>query len=190
MQAASEANPGAMAAVIGLQLPAVAELCSCVEGAWVANDNAPGQVVIAGTHQGVAEAGHAAAAAGARRVIPLQVGGAFHTPLMSPAQPALEQALRQARFRPPSCPVVANVDAKPHADGFAELLSAQLCAQVRWRESLETLANSGVRLLVELGPGTELSGMARRTVPEVARANVAGPGDLASLEAAIAAAGE
>jgi [acyl-carrier-protein] S-malonyltransferase len=83
--------------------------------------------------------------------------------------------------------VVANVDAKPHTEGFAALLSAQLCSRVRWRESLLALAGMGASLFVELGPGTELSGMVRRTVPDSGRANVAGPADLGDLAAAIEA---
>lgn len=188
MQQASEANPGTMAAVIGLELAQLVELCQEVEGAWVANDNAPGQVVVAGTHEGVAKAGERAVRAGAKRVVPLQVSGAFHTPLMAPAQPALEEALQRVSFQHPDCPVVANVDAAPHVDGFPALLAAQLCSRVRWRESLATLARGGARLLVELGPGTELSGMARRAVPGLARANIASPSDLAALVPALAAA--
>ena len=185
MQRASEANPGTMAAVLGLGLAEVVEVCQGQNGAWVANDNAPGQVVVAGTHEGVASCSDRARLAGAKRVVPLQVGGAFHTPLMAPAQPALEEALGHAGFRRPQCPVVTNVDATAHDDGFGPLLAAQLCSRVRWRESLATLASRGARLLVELGPGTELTGMARRAVPELPRANVASPLDLPALEAAI-----
>jgi [acyl-carrier-protein] S-malonyltransferase len=185
MQSAAEANPGTMAAVIGLELEGVTEACAEVEGAWVANDNSPGQVVIAGTLQGVEDAGEAALKGGAKRVIPLQVGGAFHTPLMLPAQAPLDAALAAAEFAPTSLPVVANVDAMPHTDGFRTLLSAQLCSQVRWRGSLLALGGTGAKLFVELGPGTELSGMVRRTVPEAVRLNVAGPDDLAALASAI-----
>jgi len=185
MQSAAEANPGTMAAVIGLELEGVAEACREVEGAWVANENSPGQVVIAGTLQGVQDASAVALKEGAKRVIPLHVGGAFHTPLMQPAQAPLDAALAAVALAAASCPVVANVDANAHTDGFRALLSAQLCSQVRWRGSLITLAGTGANLFVELGPGTELSGMVRRTVPEVARLNVAGPEDLEALATAI-----
>jgi [acyl-carrier-protein] S-malonyltransferase len=185
MQSAAEANPGTMAAVIGLELEGVTDACDAVEGAWVANDNSPGQVVIAGTLHGVEDAGTAALKRGAKRVIPLQVGGAFHTPLMQPAQASLDAALAAAEFAPTPLPVVANVDASPHTDDFRDLLSAQLCSQVRWRDSLVALAGTGANLFVELGPGTELSGMVRRTVPDVARLNVAGPEDLEALASAI-----
>ena len=144
-------------------------------------------VVVAGTATGVAAAGDRALQQGAKRVIPLQVGGAFHSPLMAPAQASLDAALGSVELRSAQCPVVANVDAEPHLSGFGALLSAQLCSRVRWRESLLGLAHLGARLFVELGPGTELSGMVRRTVPEAPRANVAGPEDLAALAAAIEA---
>ena len=186
MQSAAEPNPGTMAAVLGLELEGVAEACGDVEGAWVANDNSPGQVVIAGTLKGVEDAGTAALKRGAKRVVPLQVGGAFHTPLMQPAQGRLDTALVAAELAPASCPVVANVDAKAHTDDFRALLSAQLCSQVRWRASLLALAGMGAKLFVELGAGTELSGMVRRTVPDVARLSVAGPEDLEALASAVA----
>jgi [acyl-carrier-protein] S-malonyltransferase len=178
-----------MAAVLGLELDAVSAVCEGVERAWVANDNAPGQVVVAGTYEGVEQAGKEALRAGAKRVVPLQVGGAFHTPLMAPAQDRLAKALQAAGLSPAACPVVSNVDASPHLEGFAALLSAQLCSRVRWRESLSVLGAGGAHLFVELGPGTELSGMVRRSVPTALRANVARPEDLEGLEAALASAG-
>ena len=181
MQVAAEASPGTMAAVLGLDLGGVAEACTETAGAWVANDNTPGQVVVAGTLTGVEEAGAAALSHGAKRVVPLQVGGAFHTPLMRPAQEPLDAALAAVDFAPVSCPVVANVDAAPHTDGFGPLLSVQLCSRVRWRESLLAMADMGATLFLELGPGTELSGMVKRTIPEATRANVATPDDLETL---------
>jgi [acyl-carrier-protein] S-malonyltransferase len=188
MQAAADANPGTMAAVLGLDLPGVADACEEAKQAWVANDNAPGQVVVAGTLEGVQDAGGAALKRGAKRVVSLQVGGAFHSPLMRPAQAPLDAALATAGFAPSLRPVVANVDAGPHSDGFGRLLSAQLCSQVRWRESLLRLAGMGATMFVELGPGTELSGMVRRTIPDVGRANVAAPEDLDALASAVSAA--
>ena len=187
MQGAADANPGTMAAILGLGVTEVTEACQGTDGAWVANDNTPAQVVVAGTRAGTEQAGQAALRRGAKRVIALQVGGAFHTPLMRPAQAALDGALAKTAFSASRCPVIANVDAQPHRDGFAALLSAQLCSQVHWRESLGTLAALGAKMFVEMGPGTELSGMVRRTLPEVVRANVAGPDDLDALAAAIGA---
>jgi [acyl-carrier-protein] S-malonyltransferase len=181
MQRAADEQPGTMAAVLGLEPDQLAEACAGIEGAWVANDNAPGQVVVAGTAAGVAAAGEAAKAQGAKRVIPLVVGGAFHSPLMAPAQEQLDQALAEAAFAASTIPVVANVDAAAHTDGWPPLLSAQLVAPVRWRELLLTLASLGVDRFVELGPGTELSGMVRRTVEGASRANAATPDDLPGL---------
>jgi [acyl-carrier-protein] S-malonyltransferase len=185
MQAAADANAGTMAAVLGLGVPEVATACLATEGAWVANDNTPVQVVVSGTVAGVDQAGKAALGLGAKRVVALQVGGAFHSPLMAPAQAPLDAAVAATMFSTARCPVVANVDARAHTDGFAALLSAQLCSQVRWRETLGALVELGARLFVEMGPGTELSGMVRRTLPDAARANVAGPADLEALAAAV-----
>jgi len=174
MQAAAEANPGTKG---------VAAACGGVGGAWVANDNAPGQIVIAGTVAGVEAAGARAKDLGAKRVIALPVGGAFHTPLMDPAQRRLDAALASADFRPAVTAVVANVDATEHDDveGWPGRLSAQLCQPVRWRESLLRLSTLGVSGFVELGPGTELSAMVKRTVDGASRANVATPDDLAAV---------
>ncbi len=181
MQHAAEVGPGTMAAVLGLEPEMVAEACQGEREAWVANDNAPGQVVVAGTEQGVARASEAARKLGAKRVMPLSVGGAFHSPLMAPAQELLDRALSAAAFSQPVWPVVANVDATAHTSGFEQLLSAQLVSPVRWRESLLALRGLGVERTLELGPGSELSGMVKRTLDGVARANVATPDDLAQL---------
>lgn len=183
MQVAAEASPGTMAAILGLDLGDATKACEEATGAWVANDNTPAQEVVAGTVSGVEAASAAALHLGAKRVVPLQVGGAFHTPLMAPAQDRLDAALAGVNFAPSTFPLVANVDAAPHTDSFGTLLSAQLCSRVRWRESLLTMASMGGTLFVELGPGTELSGMVKRTVPGAARANVATPQDLDALSA-------
>jgi [acyl-carrier-protein] S-malonyltransferase len=185
MQAAAADNPGTMAAVLGLDADAVEAACDGVAGAWVANDNAPGQVVIAGTAEGVEQAGAGAVALGAKRVMTLQVGGAFHSPLMSPAQAGLDAALGTAAFSTSRVPVVANVDAAGHQDatGWPSRLSAQLCQRVRWRESLQRLQALGARRFVELGPGTELSGMVKRTLGGAGRSHVAAPEDLDGLRA-------
>ncbi len=181
MQEAADASEGTMAAVLGLEPDLVRQACERVGGAWPANDNAPGQVVIAGTPEGVQRAGEAAQDLGAKRVLPLAVGGAFHSPLMAPAQARLDAALRQAHFHDATVDLVANVDARVHRTGFDDLLSRQLVSPVRWRESLETLGHAGVTHFLELGPGTELSGMVKRTVEGSTRANVATPDDLDKL---------
>jgi [acyl-carrier-protein] S-malonyltransferase len=191
MQHAAETSPGTMSAVLGLDAEGVAAACEGVAQAWVANDNAPGQVVIAGSAEGVEAAGARAKELGAKRVMALPVGGAFHTPLMAPAQDRLDQALAAAHFQPASVPVVANVDASAHGDetGWSSRLGRQLCQAVRWRESLLALESLGVRHFIELGPGTELSGMVKRTVAGSGRLNVATPDDLKALREGIEAAG-
>lgn len=181
MQRAADAVPGTMAAVLGLDPDQVAEACAGVDGAWVANDNAPGQIVVAGTAAGVEAAGTRAKELGAKRVIPLPVGGAFHSPLMASAQADLDTALAATMWGPATAPVVANVDATAHTDDWSGLLSGQLVTPVRWRESLLALAALGATTTLELGPGAELSGMVKRTLDGVDRLNVAKPEDLAGL---------
>lgn len=183
MQEAADANPGTMAAVLALSPEAVADACARAGGhAWVANDNAPGQVVIAGSIEGVAAASAAAKDMGAK-VMPLVVGGAFHTPLMASAQARLDAALDVAPFTAGTAPVVANVDAAAHVGGpeWAELLGRQLCRPVRWRESVEGFEALGVQRVVELGPGAVLTGMVKRIAPDLTRSAVATPADLVTL---------
>jgi [acyl-carrier-protein] S-malonyltransferase len=183
MQEAADAAPGTMAALLALDADAVAGLVAGIDGCWVANDNAPGQVVVSGTPTGVAAAGEAVRAAGGK-VMALPVGGAFHSPLMAPAAARLEAALAAASFAGTDVPVVANVDAIGHTDGagWPGRLSAQLCQPVRWRESLLTLAGLDVDRVVEVGPGSALAGMVKRTVPDAARVSVSAPEDLAGLD--------
>ena len=182
MQTAADARPGTMAAVLGLDADAVQASCDAAGGeAWTANDNAPGQIVVAGTHAGVAAASADAKERGGK-VMALAVGGAFHTPLMAGAQERLDRALAAAPFADAAATVVANVDAAPHreAAAWAPLLAAQLCRPVRWREAVLALAGLGVTRVVELGPGGVLSGMVRRTVPDLGRLAVGTPDELAA----------
>jgi [acyl-carrier-protein] S-malonyltransferase len=147
----------------------VAQACANASGdVWVANTNSAGQVVIAGDADAIAEAGALAKELGARKVMPLPVGGAFHTPFMAPAAERLQAALAQTAFSSSAVPVIANVDALPHqhADQWAELLAAQLTAQVRWRQSVERMVADGVTTFLELGPGSVLTGMAKRSAPD------------------------
>ncbi len=181
MQRAADAAPGTMAAILGLEPDLVAQACADVDDAWVANDNAPGQIVIAGTAGGVETAGANATELGAKRVMTLPVGGAFHSPLMASAQADLDQALAATAWGDPVVAVIANVDATAHTDGWSALLSGQLVSPVRWRESLLALTALDVTATLELGPGSELSGMVKRTLDGVTRANVAKPDDLAGL---------
>ncbi len=189
MQNAAEEHPGTMAAVMGADDDAVDAACQRAEGeVWVANYNAPGQVVIAGTDEAVARAAAIAKELGARKVLPIAVAGAFHTMLMAPARSWLRKSLASTAFTVPEVPVVANVDARPHTEAqeWPGLLSAQLCSPVRWRQSLETLAGLGATRFVEVGTGGVLTGLARRTLPDATASAVATPDDLDTLVNAIA----
>lgn len=189
MQGAAEERTGSMSAVLGLDDEGADAACRRAEGdAWVANYNAPGQVVLAGTPESLAVAGDVARELGAKKVMPLPVGGAFHTPLMASARDRLRKALAAATFCEPDVPVVANVDARLHddADTWPGLLSAQLCSPVRWRQSLLALRDAGAGVFVELGPGGVLTGLAKRTVPGAQALAVATPDDLDRLMQALA----
>ncbi len=184
MQAAADATPGTMAAVLGLDDELVELACQkSKQDVFVANFNAPGQVVIAGTVEGVTAAGELAKSLGAKRIMPIKVGGAFHTPFMAAARERLHKALADVDFRPPSTPVVANVDGALHsgANEWIRLLSDQLTSPVRWRQSLHTMEDAEASLLLELGPGTVLTGMAKRTVGSIANASVSDPASLDRL---------
>jgi [acyl-carrier-protein] S-malonyltransferase len=189
-QDAVDRRPGRMAALVGADVD-VAELAcqaataSVANGvhAWVANDNAPGQVVIGGTPEGVEAAGRRAQELGVRRVIPLNVGGAFHTPLFDEARASLVPVLESTPFVTPTAPVVSNLDAEPHEDPseWPHQLADHLVAPVRWRQSQLTLARLGATSMIEVGPGNVLAGLARRTVPDVPVRNVGTPEDVDSL---------
>jgi [acyl-carrier-protein] S-malonyltransferase len=190
MTRAGEDAPGTMAALLGISDDDAEAACQRAEGdVWVANYNAPGQVVIAGTSDAVATASALAKDLGAKRVLPIPVSGAFHTPLMAGARASLRKALGDAVFLTPEVPVVANVDARVHGDpaDWPGLLSAQLCSPVRWRQSIEALAGLGATTLVELGPGGVLTGLAKRVAPDLAALSVAVPDDLDKLMDAVAA---
>ena len=189
MQVAADEREGTMAAVLGLDDNLVAEACDATPGdVWVANYNAPGQVVIAGAPDAVAVAGDEAKAAGAKRLMQLPVGGAFHTPFMQPARDRLRKALAEVEIRTPSVPVIANVDARPRsdADEWRTLLAQQLTSPVLWRASLHALADAGVTTFVELGPGKVLTGMTKRTHRDATSMSVATPVDIDALMEALA----
>ena len=170
MQKACEAAPSTMAAIIGLPDEKVEEICAGIEGVCVpANYNSPGQVVISGTMEAVAAACEQFKAAGAKRALPLKVGGAFHSPLMEPARAELAQAIEQADFSTPRCPIYQNVDALPHTDPeeIKRNLVAQLTAPVRWSQIVTRMAADGMTEAEELGPGKVLQGLIGRTCREV-----------------------
>jgi len=184
MHDAGHDNPGTMAAVLGLDDDLVEVACRRADAdVWVANFNAAGQVVIAGSPEGVAAASVIAKELGAKKVMPLQVSGAFHTPFMSPARDRLRKAIAEASPRDTEVPVVSNVDALAHDRGadWASLLSAQLISPVRWKHCLLTLAALGVTEFVELGPGGVLTGMAKRTVENARTMSVSTPEELDKL---------
>jgi [acyl-carrier-protein] S-malonyltransferase len=190
MADAAANQPGSMMAVLGLDDDSVEAACARAEGeAWVANFNAPGQVVIAGTAEGLERAAEIAKSLGARRVLSFPVGGAFHTPLMAPARERLRKALKEVTFRDCDPVVVANVDARARSTGeeWPSLLSAQLAAPVRWRQSLETLVGLGARTFVEVGPGGVLTGLAKRVLEGdgFSTHQVSSPEDLEALVIAL-----
>ncbi len=184
MHEAGLAQPGTMAAVLGLDDDQVEVACRRADAdVWVANYNAPGQVVIAGSLEGVAAATVHAKELGAKKVMPLPVSGAFHTPFMTAARNQLRVAIAEADPRDTEVPVIANVDALPHHEGkeWASLLSAQLSSPVRWKYCLQELEDLGVTDYAELGPGGVLSGMAKRTVSNGRTISVATPEELDKL---------
>ncbi|HEY3845012.1 MAG TPA: ACP S-malonyltransferase [Acidimicrobiales bacterium] len=192
MARAGEEAPGTMAALLGIADDDAEAACQRAEGdVWVANYNAPGQVVIAGTVEAVSRASALAKELGAKKVMSIPVSGAFHTPLMQGARDDLRKALGEVTFLVPEVRVVANVDARVHDDpaDWPGLLSAQLCSPVRWRQTLETFAGLGLTSLVELGPGGVLSGLAKRSLPEIQSLSVTKPADLDTLMDQIGAAG-
>jgi [acyl-carrier-protein] S-malonyltransferase len=178
-QDSADAHPGKMAALMGADIPTAERICADLD-VWIANDNAPGQVVIAGTSEGLDQAIDRAKASGVRKVIPLAVGHAFHTPLLTDAAEALRPLLDSLAFAEPSAPIVTNTDALAHTDPacWPEQLTRHLVEPVRWRECQDTLADLGIDTIVEIGPGRVLTGLARRTVPGVAVVNVTTPADV------------
>ncbi len=184
MQSAADEQHGTMAALLGLDDDQVDIACQRAAGeVWIANYNAPGQVVIAGVPDDLDRACEIAKELGAKRAMRLPVGGAFHTPLMAPARDRLRKAIDQVEFRAPEQPVYANVDGIAHGDAadWPDLLGAQLCSPVRWRQTLRMLEADGFTTYVELGPGTVLTGLVKRTVKTGNRINIATPADLDGL---------
>ena len=174
MQKACEATPGTMAAVIGLPDEKIEEICAEVstDGNIVvaANYNCPGQLVISGNVDAINATCEKLKAAGAKRALPLKVGGAFHSPLMQPAKEELEKAIKATTFSEPKCPVYQNVDAQPHTDP-AEIqanLIAQLTSSVRWTASVQNMIKAGANDFTECGPGKALQGMIGRIDKTVA----------------------
>lgn len=174
MQKACEAAPGTMAAVIGLPDEKIEEVCKecSTPGNIVvpANYNCPGQLVISGNVDAINQSCEKLKAAGAKRALPLKVGGAFHSPLMQPAKEELQKAIEATEFSAPKCPVYQNVDGKPHTDAseIKANLIAQLTSSVRWTSSVQNMIADGADDFTECGPGKALQGMIGRIDKNVA----------------------
>lgn len=171
MQKACELRPSTMAAVLALTDEKVEEICAEVDDVVApANYNCPGQVVISGTVEGIDAACEKLLAAGAKRAMKLKVGGAFHSPLMQPAQDELAAAIEVAKFETPICPVYQNVDGKPHTDPeeIKANLVKQLTAPVRWTYDVQAMIADGADEFIELGPGAVLQGLVKKINREVA----------------------
>ena len=171
MQKACEIRPSTMAAVLALPDEKVEDLCAEIDDIVApANYNCPGQVVISGTIEGIDAACEKMLAAGAKRAMKLKVGGAFHSPLMQPAQEELAEAIAAAEFKTPRCPIYQNVDGKPHTDPaeIKENLIKQLTAPVRWTYDVQEMIKDGATEFVELGPGSVLQGLIKKIDRSVA----------------------
>ncbi len=166
MQKACEATPSTMAAIIALPDDKVEEICASIQNEVCvpANYNCPGQIVISGSIEGINQACELMKAAGAKRALPLKVGGAFHSPLMNPAKVELEAAINETEIHTPKCPVYQNVDARPHTnpEEIKKNLVAQLTASVRWTQTVENMIADGATDFTECGPGNVLQGLIKK----------------------------
>jgi [acyl-carrier-protein] S-malonyltransferase len=181
MHEAGQVNPGGMAAIIGLDEAPLAEVCRQTD-TRIANINCPGQIVISGAVENIAQAMGMARTKGASRVIPLQVSGAFHTPLMQSAVDGMAECMSSLSFQEPAIAVIGNTTAEPVATAEsvkAELLN-QLCNPVQWQRSIEYMVNKGVSTFIEIGPGKVLTGLIKRINKEVETINI---GDLEAVKA-------
>lgn len=170
MQRACEINPSTMAAILGLDDKIVEEVCASINEVVVAaNYNCPGQLVISGSNKGIEIACEKLKAAGAKRALPLPVGGAFHSPLMEPAREELAAAIESTTFSNPICPVYQNVNALPSSDVIVikKNLIDQLTSPVRWTQSVQNMAKDGGKTFIECGPGKVLQGLVKKIAPEV-----------------------
>ena len=175
MQKACEANPSTMAAILGLPDETVEEVLHGIDEVVVtANYNCPGQLVISGSNKGIEIACEKLKAAGAKRVLPLNVGGAFHSPLMEPARKELAEAIMNTKFSQPSCPVYQNVNAAPVSDPeeIKTNLIAQLTASVRWTHTVRNMLSDGASSFLEIGPGKVLQGLIKKVNPDAETAGI------------------
>jgi [acyl-carrier-protein] S-malonyltransferase len=170
MQKACEINPSTMAAILGMEDEKVIVICNGIDDIVVpANYNSPGQLVISGSNEGIAKACEKLKDAGAKRALPLQVGGAFHSSLMEPARTELEHAILDTQFNEPICPIYQNYTSRPHVDveEIQKNLNHQLTAPVKWRQSVVNMINDGATSFIECGPGKVLQGLVKKIGTEV-----------------------
>ena len=170
MQKACEMNPSTMAAIIGLEDEKVVAICDTIDDVVVpANYNCPGQLVISGSIEGIDIACRKMKEAGAKRAMPLQVGGAFHSPLMEPARAELEKAILNTKFNEPRCPIYQNYTSRPHTDieEIKKNLNLQLAAPVKWTQSVRNMVSDGADEFIECGPGKVLQGLVKKIFPEM-----------------------
>jgi len=169
MQKACEINPSTMAAILGMEDEKVIAICEGIDEVVVpANYNSPGQLVISGSNEGITIACEKLKDSGAKRALPLQVGGAFHSPLMEPARAELEQAIIDTEFHEPICPIYQNYTSRPHVDveEIKKNLNHQLTAPVKWRQSVVNMVADGASEFIECGPGKVLQGLVKKISPE------------------------
>jgi [acyl-carrier-protein] S-malonyltransferase len=169
MQHACEINPSTMAAIIGLDDKVVEDVCASIDEVVVAaNYNCPGQLVISGSMKGIEIACEKLKAAGAKRALPLQVGGAFHSPLMEPARTELAAAIEGTVFKEPICPIYQNVNALPSSDVnvIKKNLIAQLTSPVRWTQTVQNMVRDGATVFIECSPGKVLQGLVKKIAPQ------------------------
>ena len=181
MLRAADANPGGMAAVLGLDDAAVEALCAAVDGVWPANFNCPGQVVVSGTKAALEALAEQARAAGAKRVISLPVSGAFHSPLVEPALAPLREEFEITDWRAPDPRFFSGCTVQYETDDFSKLLQVQLVSPVRFTQSVKTLYEQGYDSFLEVGPGAVLTGLVKRIEPQAQTAHVSDMETLVAL---------
>lgn len=186
MQEAAQSRPGAMASVLNLDADKIKEICAGIPDAYVANYNCPGQVVISGGTDAIARASAACQAAGAKRVIPLQVSGAFHSPFMQPAQARLAPLLQAVPWQAPRFPVLANVHGTPYTSAaeMPALLARQVVESVRWEDCCRWMLARGIETFIELGPGKVLQGLMKKIEPAARVLSAETPAEIAALNLA------
>lgn len=188
MQDTVPAGEGGMAAVLGMEAAAIEEGLQGIEGVWIANYNCPGQIVITGRKAAVEKASQVLKEKGARRVLPLNVSGPFHSPMLEPAGEKLLETLNQVEFTPLQIPYVTNVTAEPVTDIrlTKELLKQQVSSSVRWQQSMEYMLANGVDTFVEIGPGKTLTGFLRKIDRSAVVYQVGTCGDIEKVASALA----